>query len=246
VDASVTAVLSHAGDVLRAFGATRVFESSSGEMSATIDGTHLLVRIAPAGLPETLCSASLPEGLPRFVLELRPQTSAELDAVREGRAIDVLVGDEAFDDAFVIEAAPAELARMLLDAPTRDALIAIGPTRVVIDGTALRVDIRRLVTDRDALERVVATTLRMARRLSALPGELAEKRLTELQGAGLAAYRGPSPTVLRTIEEISRGDDEVAVLAAIRKERLRRRWMIAGVSAAAVVLAALAAAIGQR
>jgi hypothetical protein len=63
---------------------------------------------------------------PRYPLALHVRRHGRADhkAVARGEMVDVLVGDAAFDTAFLIEAAPADVVRVLLDAEIRSLLSA--------------------------------------------------------------------------------------------------------------------------
>ena len=45
--------------------------------------------------------------------------------IRAGRVIDIQVNDPAFDATFIVEGAPSDLVRALLDEPLRRALLEI-------------------------------------------------------------------------------------------------------------------------
>jgi hypothetical protein len=68
---------------------------------------------------------------------LRLKTSKEERRLQEGLALTVVIGDPAFDAAFVIEAAPSASARRLLDPQTRAALLALHPSQVKISDAEL-------------------------------------------------------------------------------------------------------------
>lgn len=211
-------------DALRALGASDV-RTGWGHASATVQGVAVrwemraAARFAP---PTTVCSARLVEPAP-FELHLRPQTRDELREVRAGRAIDVKVGDRAFDDCFIVEAAPAELARALLDEPTRAGLSALRPPPVVsLAGGRLRVQI--VGVPAEALARDIASlVVGMARRVVELPNVLAEQHRVEAQRHDAGGYRGPPPRTALAPGASTKGDHELARLHAARRRRAIRQ-----------------------
>jgi hypothetical protein len=110
----------------RRHGVSVVFQLAvrgSGKQRQT--WTEVLLPPAPAGLS----------------LELRPQTTSERSLIEKGLAVDVQVGDPAFDAAFVVEAAPAYVARTLLDADVRRKLLLLDPVSVVpVPGGGMRLE----------------------------------------------------------------------------------------------------------
>src|SRR5260370_7247312 len=66
---------------------------------------------------QTFCTALIPGECPALEMELRPQNAAELRHVEQGRAIDLILGDEMFHDAFILAAPPPALPPALLAKP---------------------------------------------------------------------------------------------------------------------------------
>jgi hypothetical protein len=94
-----------------------------GGDDARLCWTELSVEITPA----------------RLLLELRPQTVRELRLVHDGEAVDLILGDAAFDRAYVVEGAPEVVVRELLDAALRARLVAAAPLLVRCDGPEITV-----------------------------------------------------------------------------------------------------------
>lgn len=178
----------------------------------------------------TMCSVRL-EQAPHFLMELRRQTGDELEQVRAGRAIDVVVGDPAFDDAFIVEAAPADVAKKLLDADTRRGLLAMQPLRLGVSKGTLWIDVIGVVGHVAIARSVLELVLAMARRIGELPRALAEDRMaTEALEAPGAAYRGATPDSASAVEIWSPvAETEMAALVLARKRRAQRTWLTMGV-----------------
>src|SRR5262245_16563640 len=66
-----------------------------------------------------------PAGGGQLDLDVRPETARERRRVRDGLAIDVELGDPHFDQAFVVEAAPSDVVKRLLDENVRERLLAL-------------------------------------------------------------------------------------------------------------------------
>jgi hypothetical protein len=85
---------------------------------ARLTWTEVTVEIAPA----------------RLLLELRPDSARERRWLRTGVALDLRLGDAAFDAAFVVEGAPVEVVHALLDERWRRRLLAVAPLVARCDG----------------------------------------------------------------------------------------------------------------
>jgi hypothetical protein len=106
-----------------------------------------------------------------LALHVRRHRWFERDGVARGGVVDVPLGDEPFDEAFRVEAAPEEIARALLDARVRSALLGYDrvelDTVTIGDGKVLRLAIRGWIEDGLAAAR--AGSLRRGRRRRAGP-----------------------------------------------------------------------------
>jgi hypothetical protein len=171
-------------------------------------------------------------------MELRPQNAVELRHVEQGRAIDLILGDEMFDDAFIVEAAPSELARALLDEPIRAALLTFMPCRLTIAAQELCFEKQGAVDEPGEVRRLVELCVGACARLVSLSGEMQEKQLA-LAGE-LGGYRGPSPEALRTLGASSRDQAELEALVAarMRRKKWRNGQLVVGIVLAALVLIA--------
>ena len=108
----------------------------------------------------TFVDVELPPAYP-LVLNIRRHGSADHRAVARAAMVDVILGDKPFDDAFLVEAAPSDVVRELLDGPLRAYLLAhkeIDLTTVEADGgrrilrLAIRGWLEELEVARPALE----------------------------------------------------------------------------------------------
>ena len=94
----------------------------------TLDGAALEFRYTARGrgkyaVPWTEIDVAWPAAYP-LELYVRRQRWSDKREIDRGAMVDVTLGDRAFDQQFLIEAAPAEIARALLDAPMRRVLAA--------------------------------------------------------------------------------------------------------------------------
>ena len=117
----------------------------SSSVTCTYNGVVVRYEFAMRGAGSsaeswTEVTADLPRGYPLSLRVLRCPPQPE--AVRRGDLIDVEVGDADFDRAFLVEAAPSDVVRALLDAPARAFLVQFGGMLVTLTkaggGTALQ------------------------------------------------------------------------------------------------------------
>lgn len=100
-----------------ALGPKTTFEfATRGAGSSAENWTHIEVEI--------------PKAYP-LAIHVRRHLGADQRVIARGDMVDVLVGDREFDDAFLVEAAPADVVRALFDAEVRAMLAA--HTRVDLD-----------------------------------------------------------------------------------------------------------------
>ncbi len=221
------------------------FRSLGGEPRRTIRGIEgpvhgLSVRYTLTSgkrqVQSTLCCADLPIERTPFEMDLRPETRSGQRDVEHGRAIDLVLGDEAFDDSFLVEAAPAEIARALLDRETRTALLAFHPCRLTVLGDEVRFNKMAPLTEFAEARRVLELCTRVRSRLESLPALLHEERLALAREGVSAGYRGPAP---QAIVALATSSQSAAELAALRRMRARRTML-----RSAQVMALVALAIG--
>jgi hypothetical protein len=175
----------------------------------------------------TWCRVELPAALPPFEMDLRPETRTEVRQVEHGLAIDLIVGDAAFDESFIVEAAPAEMAKALLDEPARTGLLAFHPCRMTIADGELRFSKGAALDEYAEVRRVLELCSHVVSRLQSLPAQFHERRLALAQGGELAGYRGPSPEAMRALITAPDAATEIAQLHRVRSRRLRARATLA-------------------
>ena len=95
-----------------------------------IDGVAIVVRFGTRGSgsdtqPWTEIDVEVPRSYP-LAIYLRRHAWLDKGRIERGDMIDVQLGDPAFDGAFLVEAAPEDVARALLDASARSFLSAHG------------------------------------------------------------------------------------------------------------------------
>jgi hypothetical protein len=217
------------------------FRSLGGEPRRTLRGIEGPVRGLPVRYSftsdrrqiwRTLCCADLSIERPAFEMDLRPETRWGARDVEHGRAIDLVLGDQAFDDSFLVEAAPADVARALLDPETRTALLTFHPCRLTVARDELRFSKMAPLAEFAEVRRVLELCTHVRSRLQSLPALMQEERLARArESAPLAGYRGPSPQVLSALASSSESGEELAALQRIRA----RRTMLRSAQAAAVV-----------
>lgn len=97
----------------------RVTEHTTQSIAGVKDGRNVtaLYRKRSEDEYETRVDCDLPSR--PFALELRPQTAKEDAHIAAGKTIDVQVGDRLFDSIWVIEGAPADVVKRVLDDSVR-------------------------------------------------------------------------------------------------------------------------------
>jgi hypothetical protein len=212
----------------------RVTDHSTKSIAGVKDGRKVsaLYREKSEDLHETRVECDLPDR--PFTLELRPQTAKEDANIAAGKTIDVRVGDRFFDATWVIEGAPADVVRRVLDDSVRQRfgfLLAddlkqpnAGTLRLRAHGKRssqwLIEAIALLVTIANSIERAYDSADREA---------VAHAQMTA------APYRGE---VRATHVEEARARE----FEALRNVR-RRRMMASGPMIAALVIAIVAALV---
>jgi hypothetical protein len=175
----------------------------------------------------TRITVGIAEPLPGIDLDLRPETEHERSAVREGLAIDVLLGDSAFDAAFVVEGAPSARVRWFLDATTRRRLLGLRLRRLRVAGRQLELESGRFVVQPTDARALIHFTVGLSAQLTFLAAQSEQRNLSRALGA-TAGYRGLPPDATTALaramtpEEIS----ELEALRSVRKiRRARPRWV---------------------
>lgn len=195
----------------------------------------------------TICTVRLSIQRPAFEMDLRPETRWGRRDVEHGRAIDLALGDAQFDDSFLVEAAPAELARALLDAETRTAMLAFHPCRLTVLGDELRFTKNELLGEFAEVRRVLELCTHVGSRIESLPAQLHEERLAQARESESAGYRGPSADAIRALATSSQASGELAALKRMRARRtILRSAQAAMVVALGIVAWLLLASSGHR
>ena len=111
-----------------------VIDNDRGTVAGSFDGRPVRCALTSRGDGSSAVSyteVSVGMSGPSIQLELRPQSLAETIDVRRGLAVDVTTGDAAFDRAFIVEGAPADAVRQVLeDTMLRASILALGKIEV--------------------------------------------------------------------------------------------------------------------
>jgi hypothetical protein len=231
---------------LEALGGTVTEMRLDGKVTGALGGLTLRFQLkAPQrNTPRrTHCWVDVPDDVPPFEMDLRPQTAFELRAVEHGRAIDLVLGDEAFDDEFIVEAAPASIAHEVLDRNARTALLAFAPCNLTLRRGELHFEKNGYLDDPAEIRRVLELCTAMVTRLRSLLGELRERNFAAAAQESPDGYRGPSPQTLPTLAVNANEMAELAALHRVRSARNARKTvlLLVAVVAAFVLFGALRA-----
>jgi hypothetical protein len=185
----------------------------------------------------TTVRAPIPTGAAEVEMHLTPETPREKHLVERGLAVDVEVGESQFDAAFLVEAAPAETVRAILDPATRSTLRNLRPCELhIADGEVLFRKPGKLIASFEVRE-VVELVAGVSARLASVGFEVQERRLQGVSHEDGAGYRGV--TAMEASAKLGlRGESpEIARLQVVRGRRELRRL---GMVAAAVLLVGVA------
>lgn len=179
-----------------------------------------------------------------LAIHVRRQRWLDRRASARGAVIDLQLGDAAFDDAFVVEAAPEDVAHILLDAPVRSFLMAQQrvelDTLVVGERKVLRLAIHDWIDDvasaTAAIDFVAAIGARVRDAYAAVDREVPV-------AMGGSPYR-PQPDDRPARDASAARLAEVAALEATRVRRGRRQKVI-GIAVMVVLVAVWLAVISR-
>lgn len=185
------------------------------------EGTH------PEKLTEI--TAPLPARYP-LTIDLRRARSGDATRIQTGRVLDLELGDPAFDDLFLLQAAPSDVVRTLLDPEARALLVTVPEVHLeTVDGT-LRLRLPGWVEDRRVLEELTALVGRMA---AGVRAAFAQDVPTSVVGE---PYRErPDASEERALAE--RREREVSRIEELvplrhQQERADERWIWIGIGLA--------------
>lgn len=166
--------------------------------------------------PWTEIDVDVPPGPLSFAL--RAQTAGQVMLRNQGLVVDVETGDEVFDDAFIVEAAPADVARALLDDELRRLLLAARPFAVVPRDGRLRLEVPAHVDDPRRATALVDLTARLAAGMR--PAHAAADAALEAAAPRDGSPYRTDPAGGDAVRAAKRARlDEVAALAAVRHKR---------------------------
>lgn len=168
---------------------------------------------------------------PMFDLELRPQGLMESIDLQRGMAIDVTIGDAAFDRAFIVEGAPAAAVRAVFaDAELRGALVALGAIDVTRTSESLAFGAKGWLWG-DRLAKLAETAGRLAARVAQVSAAEAREEV----------YR-PAPRDPARDAEVR----ALQVARAARRTKVSARTIVIGICVTLFVAAWVAAVVAPR
>jgi hypothetical protein len=193
--------------------------------------------------PWTEIDVTVPPGQLSFAL--REQTGSELRLREKGLVVDVETGDELFDDAFIVEAAPADVARALLGEELRARLLAARPFAVVPRDGVVRVEVPGHILMPGRAVALIELAARLAEgfRPAHVAADVALEAAAPRDGSPYRAEPGGGEAV-RAAKRARL--DEVAALFATQERRRRHHMMVALVIVGAIVAVYVLLAWGGR
>jgi hypothetical protein len=207
-------------DHLRATDGAAVLDEATGTVTARVHGFRVDCRLTSRGsgrdkVSWTEADAHVQRG--ELEVHMRPQRRDDTPDIRRGRLVDVEVGNSAFDELYLVEAAPADTARRLLTPELQRALVELRPDEVESTPFGLRIALRGWVEEPARVCRLVA----LAGSLAAAVAPALQGTLEALVPPPESAYRGASTSP----EDIARWEAEKAEAARAQHaetEHLRR------------------------
>jgi hypothetical protein len=198
----------------------------------TLDGRPFRGKVTQRGhaSPEsTIIETPIPAGSAPFEMHLSPQNDGDGRLVQRGLEIDVIIGDPVFDPQVVVEAAPQDLARALLDSGLRQAVLAAMPCRLSIADGVVRVCVRSRISHPMRINDLLMLVARTASRFIEVDAALAQHRVDEAPQAG-QVYRGMDAEAVRAAmsDPSARNTSELAELRRVRAARRNRLRLIIG------------------
>jgi hypothetical protein len=162
-----------------------------------------------------------------LALLVRPHARGDDGKIARGEMVDVRIGDLAFDDDFLVEAAPADVAKLLLDGPTRAWLTTLDQPELskVADAPRLQLVVRDWIT-------IPAKAEAHVRELVGLATRVREAYATA--DAAIPLERAGAP-FRETVDDDARQraakmrTDEVAHVARVQASRRFREHIIGAV-----------------
>jgi hypothetical protein len=223
-----------------AMKALEVTDASTTHVTGTRRGFEMTYRLTTRPLGDgveecTEIRGRVPE-LP-FMMDLRPETHGSKLLVERGMAVDLRVGDDDFDRAFLIEAAPADVVQRFLDAELRRGLLELFPVSLKVAGGEVVLERTGWLEHGLQVEAALDLVARAMARLRSAFAEADEHALAKAPQIG-APFRGlPDASAVDAARTAREG--EVAALALIRRRRqlAHRPELLYGLVAAVVILA---------
>ena len=205
--------------------------SDTNSARGTLAGTPVTIAYVSRGSGSsreswTEVDAELPAKYP-LTLFIRPHAWRDAGKIERGEMVDVAVGDAAFDERFLVEAAPADVARMLFDDVTRRFLM---DTKVYVTVTTetgakpyIRLAVRKWLDTLSEATPAIEVATSLARRVRNAYAELEAKTAPQETGS---PYR-PVLDDRGAREAADARQREVVDLDRIRAERAARERMVA-------------------
>ncbi len=185
-------------------------DTDDNAVEGNLDGKELAYRLTYHGAgkqrrPWTEVLVKIPD-VP-FVLELREQSSSEISLRERGLAVDVVTGDPAFDDAFIVEAAPADVARHLLGADVRALLVGLQPVKVVTLALEhqLRIEKTGHIVEKELADRLIDAAVALGNVREAIAA--ADAALDASSGAAGGPFRAETDATAARAARAARADE---------------------------------------
>jgi hypothetical protein len=230
-------------------------DPTTGTAECKVRGVPVRFRFATRGSGSSAESWTEVEVTPPpgpLVLSMRRQRRRDAKLIRDGLAVDVLIGDPELDEKYLIEGAPAEIVKRVFTLPVRQKLLALDLDELEASPGTMKIARRGWKEEHDAVQALVDLAVSLAEAVA--PAVEATKQAEA--PVPTSAYRGSavSPEEQRkwqaAREEVAtRQAAEVTGLEEVRERRKvfqrGRMMLIVGGMLAFLVVAAIIMSFGK-
>lgn len=188
--------------------AARLLSSTDGR-TGTLEGLPAEYRFQMSGRygDQTTTILTIARATPSLLLQVRRRDASDDELEKRHHLVDVKLGDAPFDDAYVVEGAPSDLVRALLDEPLRRALTDERSVVLNIDANQVQLLVNGSIATVDEARRFVG--------LGAMVVKHLQSGLVPAAGTALGAdERAKELAHLETIRGARHTNGMVAVIPA--------------------------------
>ncbi len=157
-------------------------------------------------------------------IDLRPQTKHEEKLHGRGLVVDLTFDDDPFDQAFIVEAAPADVVQILLDEAIRERLLALEPVELSSRAAGLQLAKEGWIEDHDEMVEMIDLVATIGSQLEPAYRQADRAAEPTAETAYRGEQRGSEQLRQRAKKQLARQrQDEVAEVASVKQQRKRHQ-----------------------